>query len=89
MLVGAHDEDYRRPSSGSAYAVYGKAGTRSVDLTSIGKHGFRIDGAWRGQGIGASVAAIDDLNGDGLPDFVIGSYGTNVSYAVWKKPSIP
>ncbi len=35
--------------------------------------GYRIDGAVAGEGIGSSLAAVGDQNGDGLPDLAIGA----------------
>ena len=35
--------------------------------------GYRIDGAVAGEGIGSSLAAVGDQNGDGIPDLAIGA----------------
>ncbi|HSF60684.1 MAG TPA: putative Ig domain-containing protein, partial [Gaiellaceae bacterium] len=73
VLVGATFADNNeRPSSGSAYVVYGTRTGASVDLAALGARGFRIDGASGGDGAGAALAA-RDLNGDGLGDVLVGA----------------
>lgn len=73
VLVGANAASNNgRRSSGSAYVVFGKADTASVDLAALGSYGFRIDGAagrhsWQlGGGAG-------DVNGDGKADVLVGA----------------
>ena len=75
VLVGAPfaDKNERR-DSGSAYVVFGKADTQSVDLASLGSGGLRIDGAAAGDGAGASVAGAGDVNGDGRSDVLVGAW---------------
>ena len=41
--------------------------------TLTAAQGYRIDGAVAGEGIGSSLAAVGDQNGDGLPDLAIGA----------------
>lgn len=73
VLVGATFADNNaRPSSGSAYVVYGSSSSASVDLAALGDRGFRIDGAAAGDGAGAAVAA-RDMNGDGRVDILVGA----------------
>ncbi len=64
-------------SSGAGYVVFGSGGLGSgLDLTSLdGTNGFQLNGAAAGDRTGIAVANTADLNGDGLPDFVIGAYG--------------
>ncbi len=67
-----------RPSSGSAWVVFGQASTTAVDLGALGTGGFRIDGARGGDpGLGDQLGfALDgagDVNGDGRPDVLAGA----------------
>lgn len=68
---------------GNAYVVYGKADGRAVDLAAVaqGIGGFLVDGTGP-DGIGVSVAAGGDLNGDGFADLVAGS-GNNGTYVIY------
>ena len=34
---------------------------------------YQIDGSYQGQRLGASVAGTGDVNGDGIPDFIVGA----------------
>jgi FG-GAP repeat/Putative Ig domain len=73
VLIGATFADNNeRPTSGSAYAVFGRSSGASVDLAVLGDQGFRIDGAAAGDGAGAAVAA-RDLNSDGHVDLLVGA----------------
>lgn len=64
-----------RLRSGSLYVVYGKRGSRMVDLTTLGaRRGFRIDGARAYHGLG-DAAGVGDINGDGIPDVMGGASG--------------
>ena len=62
-----------RMHSGSAYVVFGKRSTTTVDLANLGSGGFRIDGAHAGDETGWSVAGAGDFNGDGLADVIVGA----------------
>ena len=74
VIVGsAYASNNGRDRSGSAYVVFDKNPTGSVDLSSIADNGFRIDGAAEGDGMGLSVAGTGDVNGDGLADVIVGA----------------
>lgn len=74
VLVGASGADFNgRADSGSAYVVYGKAGTSAVDLASLGSQGYRVDGRVANGHAGTSVAGAGDVNGDGRADAVVGA----------------
>lgn len=74
ILVGARTADNNgRLNSGSAYLVFGPQAPTNVDLAALGGSGFRIDGAVGGDLAGASVDGAGDLNGDGLPDVLVGA----------------
>ena len=74
LLIGAPGADNNsRTYSGSTYVVFGKAGTTTVDLETLGAGGFQIDGAADYDSSGSSVAGAGDLNGDGREDVIIGA----------------
>ena len=67
--VGANND------AGESYVVFGgQSFGPSLDLASLdGSNGFRLDG----DGIGFSVSAAGDVNGDGVDDLIISSPGAN------------
>lgn len=74
LIVGfPGDGNNSRANSGSAYVVFGKRSTSTVDLANLGSGGFRIDGANAGDELGWSVAGVGDFNGDGLADVIVGA----------------
>jgi hypothetical protein len=68
-------------STGSAWVVFGKKGSRTVRLSSLGERGYRLNGGRR-EAAGASVAGLGDLNGDDIPDMIIGTSASR-AYVVW------
>ncbi len=75
MIVGAQGA---KAGAGESFVVFGTTHgfERIVDLVALnGSNGFRIDGAALGDGTGASVAGIGDVNGDGIGDLLIGAPG--------------
>ncbi len=74
LIIGARDADpHGRLSAGRAYVVFGKASTSAVDLANLSSGGFAIDGAAAADGTGNSVSGAGDVNGDGIPDLIIGA----------------
>jgi hypothetical protein len=71
VLVSAYGSDNNGPRSGSAYVILGRPNPRTVDLATIGRRGFRIDGERRGDRAGFSIVSAGDANGDGLDDTVV------------------
>jgi hypothetical protein len=80
-LIGAPDEGANgRAGSGSVYVVYGGRGASgtTVDLSTLQpSQGYRIDGESAGDALGTSVADAGDVNGDGIPDQLIGAPGAD------------
>lgn len=65
-----------------AYVVYGKPDLASVDLDHLGDQGFKVFDGTKTVPMATvtygTVTAVGDINGDGLPDFVLDDfYGTN------------
>jgi hypothetical protein len=80
IVLGASDQSNNgRVQSGSAYVVYGKPDSASVDVTNLGTGGFRIDGAAAGNEAGYAVTIPGDVNGDGTADLVVSAPGANAA----------
>jgi hypothetical protein len=75
VAVGAPIEhETRNGTAGAAFVVFGQHSNQTIDLSRLGGHGLRFDGAPR-ESLGNSVAAAGDFNGDGVPDALIGAAG--------------
>lgn len=78
--------------AGETFVLYGAAGIGSnglIDVDSIdGHNGFRVKGTFEGENSGITVSGAGDVNGDGLDDVIIGTYGTERSVLPWE-PSFP
>ncbi len=64
ILIGAHGSDRNGKDSGSVYAFSGMTGTRL----------FLLHGEAPSSRFGRALAGAGDLDGDGVPDFVVGSH---------------
>ena len=74
VIVGAHGASNNgRLGSGSAYVVFGRSSTTTIDLSALGLSGFRIDGAAETDAAGQAIAGGADVNGDGRPDVIVGA----------------
>jgi Ca2+-binding RTX toxin-like protein len=78
FIVGAYagSPDSMHGGFGSTYLIYGKAGgfSTTLDLDNLtAAEGVRINGVAPGYGLGTSVAAAGDVNGDGYDDLIIGA----------------
>ncbi|MEQ8843448.1 MAG: integrin alpha [Phycisphaerales bacterium] len=80
IIVGAfRAAPQRRNDAGSSFVVFGRDASDQqfpavLDLADLdGTVGFRINGAAQGDNSGRSVAAAGDVNGDGIPDIIIGA----------------
>jgi len=56
--------------SGSVYVVFGRRDSATVDLRNLGSAGYRVDGPGRASTLGYRIAAVGDVNGDGIPDLL-------------------
>ena len=70
VLVGVVPSD---TATGSAFLVFGKSDSLSVDVREPGDWGFRIKGILAGEAVGYAVSGGGDVNADGLQDLLIGA----------------
>lgn len=74
LVIGAVGADTNGDSSGSSYVVFGRNGGFAPVFSASavnGSNGFRLDGVASGDFSGRSMAALGDLNGDGVDDLFV------------------
>jgi len=75
ILVGAAQKASQK---GAAYVIYGSQSPTNIDLSSYtlvpASTGFTILGNTAGDFFGGSVSSAGDVNGDGIPDIIVGAY---------------
>lgn len=79
-ILGAPFYNNGSAVTGGAYVIYSHASTADVDLAGSG-WGYLIKGAAQSDVAGASVAGPGDVNGDGIPDAVVGAHQHSLSQA--------
>jgi VCBS repeat-containing protein len=79
FVVGARNADPRFGGAGATYVVFGRAEGGDVLLTEVaqGNGGFRIGGELGNDWAGGFVSFAPDMNGDGLPELLIGALGND------------
>lgn len=87
LVIGAPDAGAGgEPDAGVVYVLYGRLDGFAplIELTSLlpagggdGSAGFVLRGAARNDRTGDALAAVGDVNGDGLEDFAIGARGAD------------
>lgn len=76
IAVGAwFDWNRERLDSGSVYVIYGVDSSDAVDLAELGAQGYRLDGARRYFATGNAISGVGDVDGDAVPDLLIGAIG--------------
>ena len=76
IIIGAFYADPNGSNSGTSYVVYGKSSgwADTINLSTLdGSNGYRLNGVATDDGSGFRVATAGDVNGDGLPDLIIGA----------------
>jgi hypothetical protein len=74
VLVGAPSVRVGgRRGAGAAYVIYGKRNSKRVHLGSLGPSGYRIAGSREFGFVGNYVAGVGDIDGNGVPDFLVGA----------------
>ena len=100
ILIGAfHADPNGLSGAGQTYVIYGKSNgfPASMDLSTVdGTNGFTVNGITASDFSGVSVSNIGDVNGDGVPDIIIGAMqadwntgvdtGPGHSYVIFGQP---
>ncbi len=79
FIVGARNADPRFGGAGAAYVVFGREEGGDIRLADVaqGIGGFRIGGQHASDVAGGFVSFAPDMNGDGLPELLIGALGND------------
>ena len=87
LIIGAPFSDPNGNSSaGESYVVFDsdEGFDASFELADLdGNNGFALNGIDEYHDSGRSVSGAGDINGDGIDDVIIGSYGAGQSYVVF------
>lgn len=73
VVTAKYTDTHSRTDAGSAYVVFGTATSGVVNLANLGAGGYEIDGAQTGDTTGSKVVGAGDVNGDGIPDILLGA----------------
>ncbi len=76
LVVGAPGDDDESPDTGAVWIVYLSSGGAAFGAQKISatQSGFGLP-LESGDGLGSGLTALDDLDGDGSPDLVVGAPG--------------
>ncbi|AGY57044.1 integrin alpha [Gloeobacter kilaueensis] len=82
LIVGAPDASPNGHNrAGRSYVVFGKRNNQPVELAALdngtSQAGFVIDGSQANDYSGVSVSSAGDINGDGIPDLIVGALGAS------------
>ena len=85
VLIGSPGADAPEAfGAGAAFVIFGRDAstqgtiTQTVSVSDLdGETGFRMNGVSPNDSTGRSVAAVGDINGDGIDDLLIGAPGAN------------
>jgi VCBS repeat-containing protein len=79
ILIGSRNADPRFGGAGAVYVVFGREAGGDVLLSDVaqGIGGFRIGGEFGNDWAGGVVSFAPDMNGDGLPELLIGALGND------------
>ena len=81
LIIGASGADPNGNNrAGSSYVVFGSNNglAHPFELSTVnGSNGFVINGLVQQDGLGGSVSAAGDVNGDGIDDLIIGASGAD------------
>jgi hypothetical protein len=89
LILGApRAQRGRLIAAGRAFVVYGSRSRRTVRTTALRARGYTILGGTPDARVGTTVAGAGDVNGDGIPDVVLGSHqapgpGRSASGRAW------
>jgi hypothetical protein len=72
-----------RAGAGAAYVVLSSRLGPGADLARAADFGYEIDGPVAAGAAGGAVAGAGDMNGDGLPEVLVGARGSGAAYAVF------
>ena len=79
MIVGAKKADKNTFSNNGA--IYIVSGSSSASGTSsLSESDTMLAGTTDGGEAGISASAVDDLDGDGIPEFMVGAYRNNSNF---------
>lgn len=82
IVVGAPAE-FHETTPGRAFVVFGKTDRDPVALEALGEGGWTISSTVLNDATGRAVAGGRDVDGDGLPDIVVGSPRTADAEGFW------
>lgn len=86
ILIGARGSDANgQVRSGESYVIFGTGGFNAnfntIDIN--GSNGIVINGINAGDGVGTSVSAAGDINGDGYDDIMVGTNNDGKNYVIF------